>query len=151
MNPIFDAVSAAAGATLGKVFDRAAALIPPGEAEKQQMALQMRQEAVAEAQAEIRLALEEDQSLRGFMLSYEGASKDMPRGIQVLRASVRPILSYLLVTSTAWLVWNGRAIPTELHQLDLLCLAFWFGERAVTNYLRVKQGAPSTQGEEGQA
>jgi hypothetical protein len=145
MSPIFDAVSAAAGATLGKVFDRAAALIPPGEAEKQQLALQMRQEVVAEAQAEMKQTLAEDQSLRDFMLSYEGASKDMPRSIQILRSSVRPVLSYVLVGTTAWLVWCGKVIPTELHQLDLLCLAFWFGERAVTNYLRAKQG---TQGQD---
>jgi hypothetical protein len=116
----------------GRVVDR---VLPETMSEKERAELTLRAEQVAQE-----LALEEEKLFRGFVVDYEGRAADLPEAVQVLRASVRPLLSYLLVITTAWLVWNGRPIPTELHQLDLLCLAFWFGERAVRNYIRTKQG-----------
>lgn len=86
-------------------------------------------------------ALSEDSDFRHFMLAYEGAAKDLPKSMQILRSSVRPILTYLLVGTTLWLVWQGSPIPTTLRQLDLLACGFWFGEKAVKNVLRVKNGA----------
>jgi hypothetical protein len=116
----------------GRVVDR---VLPETMSEKERAELTIRAEQVAQE-----LALEEEKLFRGFVVDYEGRAADLPEAVQVLRASVRPLLSYLLVITTAWLVWNGRPIPVELHQLDLLCLAFWFGERAVRNYIRTKQG-----------
>jgi hypothetical protein len=140
VNPIFDAVSAAAGQTVGKVFDRLAGLIPAGEEEKAKLRLEAEKMAADMAAAETAQRFQEDESFRNFVLGYEGKAEAMPPAIQILRSSVRPLLSYLLVTTTAWLVWHGQPIPTELHQLDLLCLAFWFGERAVRNYIRTRDG-----------
>ncbi len=140
MNPIYDVVRGAAAETVGKVFSRLSDLIPAGAEKRAELEAKARELALEEARTQAALALQEDDSLRGFMLAYEGRAETLPLAVQVLRASVRPILSYLLVASTAWLVWNGRAIPVELHQLDLLCLAFWFGERAVRGFLRTRQG-----------
>lgn len=116
----------------GRVVDR---VLPETMSEKERSELALRAEQVAQE-----LALEEEQLFRGFVLDYEGRAEALPVAVQVLRASVRPLLSYLLVISTAWLVWHGREIPAQLHQLDLLCLGFWFGERAVRNYLRARRG-----------
>lgn len=100
-----------------------------------------KQKAKTEAQVMVQqLAMAEDSQLRQFMLEYEGRAKDLPRSMQILRASVRPLLTYLLIGTTAWLVWNGQEIPTMLFQLDMLCAGFWFGERAVRNYIHAKQG-----------
>ena len=85
-------------------------------------------------------AMSENSEFNKFMLDYEGAAKDLPKAIQVLRASVRPLLTYLLIGTTVWLVWGGKEIPTMLYQLDMLCCIFWFGERAVKNVLKAKQG-----------
>ena len=140
MNPVYDAVVAAAGQTVGKVFDKLAGLIPAGDEEKARLRLEAERLAQEVAATETALRLQEDKQFRDFVLGYEGKASEMPPAIQVLRASVRPLLSYLLIITTAWLIWMGREIPTELHQLDLLCLGFWFGERAVRNYIRTRDG-----------
>jgi len=110
-------------------------LLPPkiGEAERRQ--LQMKAEVLAK-----QLVLDEQSGFRQFVLEYEGRAKDMPRFIQVLRGSVRPVLTYLFGLTTLWLYWRGQPIPQELFQLDLVMFAFWFGERAVRNYIKTKQG-----------
>ncbi len=64
----------------------------------------------------------------------------MPKSVQILRASVRSVITYLVTGTIVWRIWNGQGIPTELHQLALLCLAFWFGDKTVRNYLGAKQG-----------
>jgi len=122
----------AVGKLAGRVVDR---VLPETMSEKERAELTLRAEQVAQ-----QMALEEERLLRSFIVDYEGRAESLPEPVQVLRASVRPLLSYLLVTTTAWLVWNGQPIPTELHQLDLLCLAFWFGERAVRGFLRARSG-----------
>ena len=86
-------------------------------------------------------AIMEDKALfQKFVIDYEGAAKDMPKSIQVLRGSVRPILTYLLILSTLYIVWQGAEIPAKLHQLDLLAAGFWFGERAVANVIKARNG-----------
>ena len=135
MSPIYDMVLGAAQGTLGKVFDRLAALIPAGEKEKQDMLLELRAQALDAARVDLALKLQEDQQFRDFMLAYEGKANEVPRGVVTLRSTVRPVLSYLLIISTAWLVWNHRPIPQELYWLDMLCLSFWFGERALKSIL----------------
>lgn len=116
----------------GKVLDR----VWPNPADKQKL---------EEAKSQITLAfqqqaLAEKSDFRHYMLAYEGSAKDSPWIIQILRSSVRPVLTYLLVATTAWLVWEGRPIPAQLHQLDLMCCGFWFGERSVVKYLKAKRG-----------
>lgn len=132
MTPGWGEAIGAVGKLAGRVVDR---VLPETMSEKERAELTLRAEQVAQE-----LALEEERLFRNFVVAYEGRAESLPHGVRVLRASVRPLLSYLLVFTTAWLLWQGRAIPTELHQLDLLCLAFWFGERAVRNFLRAKQG-----------
>jgi len=128
----WDDAIGAVGKIAGRVVDR---VLPEAMSEKERAEIKLRAEQVTRE-----LALEEDKLFRGFVVDYEGRAESLPEGIQVLRASVRPVLSYILVLSTAWLVWNARPIPVELHQLDLLCLAFWFGERAVRGFIRTRQG-----------
>ena len=86
------------------------------------------------------LLIKEENQLRNFILDYEGRARELPIAMQILRSSVRPVLTYALVITTIKLVWSGQEIPTTLHQLNLICLTFWFGERAVRNYLKTKMG-----------
>lgn len=119
---------------IGNVVNKAADHFLPekmSEDEKLKFELELekfKHEAMTEAQS---LMLNSD---------FFGKLNELPKPMQYLRSSVRPLLTYLLIATTAWLVWNGQEIPTELHQLDLLCLGFWFGERAVNNFLRTKRG-----------
>jgi len=131
MFPVAEAIGAV-GKLAGRVVDR---VLPETMNEKERAELTFKAEHAARE-----MVLKEETLLRGFILDYEGKATELPRSMQVLRASVRPLLSYLLVATTAWLVWKGREIPAQLHQLDLLCLAFWFGERAVRGFLRTSQG-----------
>ncbi|KYC47874.1 MAG: hypothetical protein AMQ22_00192 [Candidatus Methanofastidiosum methylothiophilum] len=92
------------------------------------------------------LLLQEDNALRSFFLEYEGRAADMPKSIQILRASVRPILTYVFGATTIYLFWKGVEVPTSLYQMDLIIMVFWFGERAVRNYLETKNGIKSKNG-----
>jgi hypothetical protein len=96
-------------------------------------------EIKAEATAK-ELMLSEKSGFRDFVLEYEGRAADMPKFIQILRASVRPVLTYFFAVTTLWLVWKSSEIPTMLYQMDLVMLGFWFGERAIRNYIRTKRG-----------
>ncbi|MFQ5639529.1 MAG: hypothetical protein ACE5IR_16210 [bacterium] len=59
--------------------------------------------------------------------------------IDTIRALIRPVLTVAIVFSTLSLVWDGTEIPANLHQLNLIVLVFWFGERSVKNVLKAKQ------------
>jgi len=81
-------------------------------------------------------------SFQDFMLAYEGASKDMPKSIQILRAIIRPfitIYTYVIfgvfctidVINLLKRVENYEMIlkqlPTEFWVVFSIILTFWFG------------------------
>jgi hypothetical protein len=117
---------------VGKAMDH---YLPPSMSDQEREDVKLKTQAMVSQQFQA-----EESSFRNFVLDYEGRAKDMPPSIQVLRASVRPLITYLITGTIAWLVWNGKVIPTELHQLALVCLTFWFGDKTVRNYLKTKQG-----------
>ena len=77
----------------------------------------------------------EEQGFRDFVIEYEGAAKDMPRFIQVLRGSVRPVLTYFLAGLLAYSMFASWEYEVQrfLFQLNLISLGFWYGERALKN------------------
>lgn len=95
-------------------------------------------------EANIRLQLAREMNrpeseFKRFMLEYEGKASDMPRWIQILRGSVRPIITYWSLGIITWLVISGEGsniganlkdIPSELWYIFLAVFGFWFGGRA---------------------
>jgi hypothetical protein len=89
---------------------------------------------------------QQEDSFRQFVLDYEGSAKDMPIFIQILRGSVRPVLTYVL--ALFWIAGYSymfivSAIPPEkkailtevmdlLFKLNLISLSFWYGEKLIT-------------------
>jgi hypothetical protein len=78
-----------------------------------------------------------------FVVQYEGAGALMPKGIQYLRASVRPVLTYVFAGFFVWIVWHyitatGLPEGTDvalavklIFATNLITLGFWFGEKAI--------------------
>jgi len=109
-----------------KVIDRA---IPdPEQAEK------AKAEFIKHARE---LDASEISNFRDFVVAYEGTGDKVHPIIQILRGSVRPILTYFLAGTFVYGFANPNAISSEtmtmLFQLNLLSLGFWFGERALRN------------------
>lgn len=109
-----------------KVFDR---VLPDAEAK-------------AKAKADFAMQLTamdqaDEDSFRDFVVAYEGAGDKVHPAIQILRGSVRPILTYCLAGIFAWGFIHPNDIDQGtmqmLFQLNLLSLGFWFGERALKN------------------
>lgn len=80
-------------------------------------------------------ALQEDNSLRNFILDYEGKALDVPKFIQIIRSLIRPLLT-VLITGAYIYGW----IKPERFTIDqmlvlkpalLIVLIFWFGDRAL--------------------
>lgn len=107
---------------LGEMLDRA--FPDPVEREK----------ARADIEAKIRDA---EGDFRSFILKYEGEGASLHPAMQVLRSSVRPVLTYALAGLFAWGFVNPTAVSPELMtmlwQLNLVSLGFWYGERALRN------------------
>ena len=82
-----------------------------------------------------------DSELRAFMLDYEGKASEMPKIIQILRASVRPLVTYwsLIILTALMFGWvdsaklsiNLENIPQEIWWIFLSIFGFWFGGRAI--------------------
>jgi hypothetical protein len=85
---------------------------------------------------EMKLNMEKDKNFRQFMLDYEGKLSDIPKPIQYIRSSVRPVLTYAI--SGAYIYgWLHPEIFTEEQMLVLkpailMVLGFWFGEKLIT-------------------
>jgi len=80
----------------------------------------------------------ESSVFRDFVVAYEGAAKDVPRVIVIVRSMIRPAftilvgyLDYLFFTG-ATTTWAPEAIAM-LKSINIIVLAFWFGERALKN------------------
>ncbi len=105
---------------LGKVLD----MIPDPEA---------KEKARQQMESEIQNA---ESSFRDFVVAYEGSGADVHPIIQILRGSVRPVLTYALAGAFIYgfLTRNIDKDAMEmLWQLNLLSLGFWYGERALKN------------------
>ena len=96
------------------------------------------------AKAKIELAKEmsnidlaEDKNFRDFVVAYEGKGDAVHPLIQVLRGSVRPVLTYVLAGFFLYGFVNPDSVNdktlTLLWQLNLISLGFWYGERALKN------------------
>ena len=81
--------------------------------------------------------LEKDRAFRDFVVAYEGAGDKVHPWIQILRGSVRPIISYMLVGFFIYGFINPSLVEAAtldlLWKLNLISLGFWFGERALKN------------------
>lgn len=79
----------------------------------------------------------EQKEFHDFVVAYEGGGDNVHPYLQLLRGSVRPVLTYAL----AGLFGYGFIHPSEfspeqmqgLFQLNLISLGFWYGERALKN------------------
>jgi len=79
-----------------------------------------------------------ESDFRDFVLSYEGSADNVPKFVIILRSLIRPCftilvgwMDYLFFTgSTA--TWDPEAIAM-LKAINIIVLAFWFGERALKN------------------
>lgn len=110
----------------GKAFDK---IFPDKEA-AEKAKLEFARQTAAMEQNDV-------QSFRDFMVAYEGKGELVHPAIQILRGSVRPILTYFLAGSFVYGFVNPTVIEqdtmTMLFQLNLLSLGFWYGERALKN------------------
>lgn len=107
-----------------------------------------------EADIELRVAEEmrkPDSEFRQFMLDYEGKASELPRSIQILRSSVRPVITYwslVLITVLIFSTGAGENIrenlsqaPEQLWWIFLAIFGFWFGGRAGTQIMEtMKKG-----------
>jgi hypothetical protein len=110
----------------GKVFDR---VLPNKEAADQAKA-QFALQAAQMSQSEVK-------EFHDFVVAYEGAGAEVTPALQILRGSVRPVLTYVLVALFGYgFVHPGEFTPEQmlgLFQLNLISLTFWYGERALSN------------------
>lgn len=110
----------------GRVMDR---LLPDEAA---------REKAKAELAMELAKAdFEVTKEFHDFVVAYEGQGDKVDPRLQLLRGSVRPILTYALAGLYGWGFLHPGEFPPEamqgLFQLNLISLGFWYGERALKN------------------
>lgn len=108
----------------GNVFDR---IFPDKEQAAKAKAEFIRQSA--------ELDLNQQQQFRDFVVDYEGKGADVHWSLQVLRGSVRPVLTYTLAGLYGWGFLHPGEFTQEqmqgLFQLNVLSMTFWYGERTL--------------------
>lgn len=81
--------------------------------------------------------IEKDKNFRDFVVAYEGRGDQVHPIIQILRGSVRPVLTYVLAAFFLYGFVRPGEVEKEtmslLWQLNLISLGFWYGERALKN------------------
>jgi hypothetical protein len=111
---------------VGNVLDR---VLPDKEAAAKAK-LEFTTQAAQMDQAEV-------SEFHDFVVSYEGAGDKVGPGLQFLRGSVRPVLTYALACLYGWGFLHPGTFTAEhmqgLYQLNLISLGFWYGERALKN------------------
>ena len=84
-----------------------------------------------------KIDLEKDSAFRDFVVAYEGQGDKVHPAIQILRGSVRPVVSYTLVGFFIYGFVNPSLVEPAtldlLWKLNLISLGFWFGERSLKN------------------
>ena len=88
-----------------------------------------------------------DRAWQSFMIDHEGKAADMPQFVQILRALVRPSLSWLIPGFAGWVSWYQLTRITFLSEIQaqllaqinnklwiatFMVLGFWFGEKLLT-------------------
>ena len=98
------------------------------EAEKDEIKNNMQQFLITKA-------IESDSNFRRFLLEYEGRAKDMPLLIQIVRALVRPVITFVITGAYTYGWLNPEVFtPSQMSVLKpalLIVLIFWFGEKAL--------------------
>ena len=112
---------------LDKVFDK----VLPSDMDKA-TAEKIRAEAKVQL---VESSLRETGDFRKFVLAYEGHASDLHPLMAAFRASLRPVISYLVYGTVIYLALTGQPIAQGLWNLVLIITAFWFGERAIRNVL----------------
>ena len=79
-------------------------------------------------------ALQDEESLRRFILEYEGRATEVPKSILWLRSLIRPVFTWMFgILGALWIVGYGLkklpAPPEALMVWNSLTLGFWFGAR----------------------
>lgn len=109
-------------------------------------------------------SLKIDSDFRDFVTEYEGAAKDLPPSVQILRASIRPLItiwavglmSYLMFVdqdTLAKLATNLKNMPPDLWNIFMIVFGFWFGGRALQHVMdrysdgRVQERQADAQGQ----
>ncbi len=89
------------------------------------------------AQKASKLGQEEIKEFHDFVVQYEGAGEKVHPIIQILRGSVRPLMTYALAGAYIWGFLHPTTFTPDvmqgLFQLNLISLGFWYGERALKN------------------
>lgn len=79
----------------------------------------------------------EVESFQKFVVEYEGAGDKVHPVLQILRGSVRPVITYFLAGLYGYGFLNPGDFTPDfmqgLFQLNLISLGFWYGERALKN------------------
>lgn len=111
---------------VGKIFDKLFPDKEQAEKAKAEYALQ----AAQMDQIEI-------DSFRKFVVDYEGEGNTVHPYLQLLRGSVRPVLTYVLAGLYGYGFLNPGTFTMDymqgLFNLNLISLGFWYGERALSN------------------
>ena len=89
------------------------------------------------AQQASKLGQEEIKEFHDFVVQYEGAGEKVHPIIQILRGSVRPLMTYALAGAYIYGFLHPATFTPDvmqgLFQLNLISLGFWYGERALKN------------------
>ncbi len=82
----------------------------------------------------LEMAVQDEESLRRFILEYEGRATEVPKAILWMRSLIRPVFTWLFgLLGALWLVGYGMGKlprpPEALLVWNSLTLGFWFGAR----------------------
>lgn len=136
------------GKIVESVVDGAKSILPRFFADKDKQA-EFEQALRSEL---IQSAMKENSKFRDFVLTYEGAAEDMPKEVQIMRAKVRPrvtyaqfavwwiqilgMLGFTIFGDTSALNYDYLSLALKLNTvLTLLVAGFWFGDRFVDKIL----------------
>jgi len=82
----------------------------------------------------LELAIQDEESLRKFILEYEGRASEVPKAILWMRSLIRPVFTWIFgILGAFWIV--GYALgklpkpPEALIIWNGITLGFWFGTR----------------------
>jgi len=83
----------------------------------------------------LEMAIKERELMQQFFLEYEGRARELPRGVQLARALIRPFFTWALgLVGMGWIIgqafgWIHQDMPNALQMWVSIVLGFWFGGR----------------------